>query len=75
MQVGRQAGTLPWTLCLGSEPLAEQPCGDFFQEQHLLLDSRLMLALGTLSPPLVTPSLGEELNVHLWVTHRLSLLP
>ena len=74
LQVGREAGTLPCSLCPGSEPLAEQPCGDFFQEQHLWLDSRLLLALGTLSPPPVTPALGVELNVHLWVTHHLSLL-
>ena len=49
LQVGSEAGTLPCPLCPGSEPLAEQPCGDFFQEQYLLLDSRLLLALGTLS--------------------------
>lgn len=59
-QVEREVGTLPCSLRPGSEPLEQRPHRDFFQEWHLLLGVRLLLALGTLSPPLVTPALGAK---------------
>lgn len=59
-QVEREVGTLPCSFRPGSEPLEQRPHRDFFQEWQLLLGSMLLLALGTLSPPLVTPALGAK---------------